>query len=87
MNFLGGSVTADHEKIPFFGAMFDVRLSILGHSGGLGLPLSFPPSLRYYSFQFNWYFPTLGMYPTTRGIYPSAQGKYRDIPRCTIPTV
>jgi hypothetical protein len=26
-------------------------------------------------------------YPTTREMYPSAQGKYRNIPRCTIPTI
>jgi hypothetical protein len=42
---------------------------------------------NYYSFQFNWYFPMLGIFPAARGIYPSAQGKYRNIPLSTIPTV
>ena len=32
-------MTVDRKKIPFFGVMFDVQLSILGPSGELGLPL------------------------------------------------
>jgi hypothetical protein len=41
----------------------------------------------YYSFQFNWYFPMLGISCRPWDTYPSTQWKYRKIPLSTIPTV
>ncbi len=53
--------------LPGGGGYCMVLCSTVSSSIGISLRLG------YYSFQFNWYFPTLGIYPATRGISLSSR--------------
>jgi hypothetical protein len=69
-------------------AIFFLLMVLQGESHVLGTELTtiliwsffFGFHAPYYSFQFNWYFPTLGMYPATHGISLSSREILRYSP-------